>query len=79
MTETYLAPEGKRYAVDVEETPEGLQIMLAGVKPRTMKDKLDWLMAQPMQPRKQQKPRNIGLFDEDRRNQLARISHTTLL
>jgi hypothetical protein len=70
MTETYLAPNGKRYAADVEQTPEGLQLMLAGVKPQSMKDKLDWLIAQPMQPRKQQKPCDIGLFDTESRKQL---------
>jgi hypothetical protein len=70
MSETYLAPDGKRYAADVETTPEGLQLMLAGVKPQNMRDKVDWLVAQPMQPRKQQKPCDIGLFDTDSRNQL---------
>ncbi len=70
MAETYLGPDGKRYAADVERTPEGLQLMLGGVKPQTMKDKLDCLVAQPMQPRKQQKPCDIGLFDTERRNQL---------
>ena len=70
MSETYLAPDGKRYASDVERTPEGLQLMLGGVKPQTMKDKLDWLIAQPMQPRKQQKPCDIGLFDTESRKQL---------
>jgi hypothetical protein len=70
MSETYLGPDGKRYTADAEKTPEGVQVMLDGVKPQTMKDKLDWLIAQPMQPRKQQKPCNIGLFDEARRNQL---------
>ncbi len=70
MSETYLAPDGKRYASDVERTPEGLQRMLGGVKPQTMKDKLDWLIAQPMQPRKQQKPCDIGLFDTESRKQL---------
>ena len=70
MPETYLAPDGKRYEAHVERTPEGLQLMLNGVKPQSMKDKLDWLVAQPMQPRKQQKPCDIGLFDTDSRNQL---------
>jgi len=70
MSETYLAPDGKRYAADVENTPQGLQLMLGGVNPQSMKDKLDWLIAQPMQPRKQQKPCDIGLFDTERRNQL---------
>jgi hypothetical protein len=70
MSETYLGPDGKRYAADVERTLEGLQLMLAGVKPQSMKDKLDWLVAQPMQPRKQQKPCDIGLFDTESRRQL---------
>ncbi len=69
-TERYLGPDGKRYAADVERTPEGLQLMLNGVKPQTMKDKLNCLVAQPMQPRKQQKPCDIGLFDIESRNQL---------
>jgi hypothetical protein len=67
MADTYLAPDGKRYAADVERTPEGLQLMLGGVKRQSMKDKLDWLIAQPMQPRKQQKPCDIGLFDTESR------------
>ena len=66
----YLGPDGKHYAADVERTPEGLQLMLGGVKPPTMKDKLDLLVAQPMQPRKHQKPCDIGLFDAESRNQL---------
>ncbi len=41
MSERYLGPNGKRYAADVEQTPVGLQFMLNGVKPQTMKDKLD--------------------------------------
>lgn len=36
----------------------------------TTRDKLDLLAALPMLPRKAQKPCNVGLFDEDRRNQL---------
>ena len=68
MSETYLAPDGRRYGVEVERTPEGLQLMLGGVRPQTMKDKLEWLVAQPMQPRKRQKPCDVGLFDTERRN-----------
>jgi hypothetical protein len=70
MSETYLGPDGKRFAADVEQTPAGLQLMLNGVKPQTMKDKLDWLIAQPLQPRKQQKPCDMGLFDTESRKQL---------
>jgi hypothetical protein len=54
----------------VEKIPEGLQLILGGVKSQTMKDKLGWLIAQPMQTKRQQKPCNIGLFDENRGNQL---------
>lgn len=70
MAETYLGPDGKRYAADVERTPEGLQLMLGGVRPQTMKDRLDWLSAQPMQPRKRQKPCDVGLFDTESRKQM---------
>lgn len=70
MVETYLAPDGKRYDANVERTPQGFQLMLAGVRPQAMKEKLDWLIAQPMRPRKHQKPCDIGLFDEESRKQL---------
>jgi hypothetical protein len=69
-TETYLGPDGKRYAADVERTTEGLQLMLGGVKPPSMKEKVDWLAAQLMQPRSRQKPCDIGLFDAESRKQL---------
>jgi hypothetical protein len=70
MAEDYLGPDGKRYPVDVERTQEGLQMVLGGVQPRTMKNKLDWLLAQPMQPRKRQKRCDVGLFDTESRRQL---------
>jgi hypothetical protein len=44
--------------------------MLGGVMPQTMKDKLDCLSAQPMQPRKRQKPCDVGLFDTESRKQM---------
>lgn len=67
---TYIAPDGKTYPVDVERTREGLQLMLGGVRPQTMKDRLEWLQAQPMRFRKPQKPCDIGLFDTESRKQL---------
>lgn len=70
MAETYLGPDGKRYAADVERTQQGLQLMLGGVRPQTMKGKLEWLVAQPMQPRRRQKPCDVGLFDTESRKQL---------
>jgi hypothetical protein len=70
MYEEYVGPDGKRYPVAVEHTEQGLQLMLGGVRPQTMKDKVQWLAQQPMQPRKRQKPCDIGLFDTASRKQL---------
>jgi hypothetical protein len=44
--------------------------VLSGVRPRTMKDTVDTLAAEPMRPRKQQKPCDIGLFDTEGRKQM---------
>jgi hypothetical protein len=68
--ETYLGPDGKRYPVDVERTEQGLQLMLGGVRPQSMRERLAWLAAQPLQPRRRQKPCDIGLFDTESRKQL---------
>jgi hypothetical protein len=70
MAETFLAPDGKRYDSEVEHTPQGLQLMLGGVRPQTMKDKVDWFLTQPMQPRKRQKPCDVDLFDTESRKQM---------
>ena len=53
-----------------EPTPEGEQTLISGVCPITTRERLALLMAAPLAPRKPQKPLNIGLFDEDARNQL---------
>ena len=54
-----------------EPTPEGEQILVPGIAPISLRDRLALRMAAPLSPRKPQKPLNIGLFDEDARNQLA--------
>ena len=54
-----------------EPTPEGEQILVPGVAPVSLRDRLALRLAAPMTARKAQKPLNIGLFDEDARNQLA--------
>jgi hypothetical protein len=54
--------------VPTEPTPEGEQILVPGVAPVALRDRLALRLAAPMKP---QKPLNIGLFDEDARNQLA--------
>jgi hypothetical protein len=74
MAETYLGPDGKRYAPDVGRTEQGLQLVMGGVKPQTMKD---MLTAQPMQPQKRQTC-DIGLFDEESRRQLELFSAATV-
>jgi hypothetical protein len=56
--------------VEVERTEQGLQLMLGGVRPQTMRDKLDWLAAQPLVPRKRQKSCDIDLFDTEGRRQM---------
>ncbi len=53
-----------------EPTPEGEQILIPGVPPVALRERLALLLAAPLIPRKPQKPLNIGLFDEDARNQL---------
>jgi hypothetical protein len=68
--ETYLAPDGRRYPLDAECTTQGLQPVLGGVWPQSMRHKLEWLMQQPRQPKKPQKPCDIGLFDTEIRKQL---------
>lgn len=57
--------------LDSETTPEGEQCLVPGVAPIRDRDRLAAFMAAPLRPRKAQKPLNIGLFDEDARNQLS--------
>ena len=52
-------------SLPTESTPEGEQILVPGVAPVGLRDRLALRMAAPMTPRKPQKPLNIGLFDED--------------
>jgi hypothetical protein len=47
---------------------------VCSVRPQTMKDKVQWLAAQPMQPRKRQKPCDIGLFENQCRLGQARYA-----
>jgi len=61
-------------AFETEATPEGEQTLMPGVRPVTIKDRLEAHMAAPMAPKRnpnaRQKVLDIGLFDEDVRNQL---------
>lgn len=54
-----------------EPTEQGDQAIMPIVKPISMRARLEALAVAPLMPTKSQKPLNIGLFDEDTRNQLA--------
>jgi len=53
-----------------ETTEQGEQTLVPGVAPITLRQRLAALFAAPLASRKPQRPMNIGLFDEDARNQL---------
>ena len=57
-------------SVETETTEQGEQMLVPGVRPVIQRDHLALLMAAPLAPRREQKPLDIGLFDEDARNQL---------
>jgi len=60
--------------IETETTPEGEQTLVPGVRPVTLKERLEARMAAPMAPKRnpnaRQKPLDIGLFDKAARNQL---------
>ena len=64
-----------RPELQTEQTQQGTQTLIHGVKPITNKDRLALLAGAPLAPRRAQKPCNIGLFDEDARNQLDMFIH----
>ncbi len=49
--------------------PDPNQIMIAGIAPVSMGERLGWLAAQPMQPRREQRPLDVGFWDP-MRNQI---------
>lgn len=59
---------------DTELTDVGEQRLMCGVRPITLKDRLQALAAQPMRPKRnpnaQQRPADLGLFDDVGRAQL---------
>jgi len=58
-----------------ERTDQGEQHLIDGMKPIRQVDRLRALVEAPMLPRRAQKPCNIGLFDDDARNQLDLFIH----
>ena len=57
-------------APDSEQTDCGEQILIPGVRPISLRERLTLQASAPLIPKKAQKPMTIGLFDEDARNQL---------
>jgi len=59
---------------ETETTEQGEQLLVSGVRPITLRDRLTVLTAQPMAPKcnpnAQQKPCDVGLFDEVSRTQI---------
>ena len=64
-----------------EPTEQGEQMLVAGVAPVTMRDRLTLMALRPMAPRRNpsasQKPCYHGLFDEVRRDQIDLIDFLT--
>jgi len=68
-----------------EDTPEGVQTLVPGVAPVTLRERLDVMARKPVTPKRgavPQKPCDIGLFDEAARaqrdliNQLRALENT---
>ena len=59
----------KRKTLPQIAPPDRNQIMMAGVAPISMGERLGWLAEQPMQPRCAQRPLDIGFWNP-MRNQL---------
>jgi hypothetical protein len=53
-----------------EPTEQGEQVLVPGIAPITLRQRLAVMFAAPLASAKPQRPMNIGLFDEDARNQL---------
>ena len=53
----------KRKTLPQITPPDPTQIMMAGVAPVSMGERLGWLAAQPMQPKRQQRPLDIGFWN----------------
>ncbi len=62
---------------ETEATTLGPQSLVPGVRPVSMKARLEALAAHPLVSDRLQKPCDLGLFDEVARNQLELFSATT--
>lgn len=55
---------------DCDLTEQGLQVVAPGIAPISLKQRLESRAAEPMRPRKMQRPCDVGLFDEAAKRQL---------
>jgi hypothetical protein len=62
---------------ETEATALGPQTLVPGVRPVSMKARLEALAAHPLEPKRLQKPCDIGLFDDVARNLMDLFSATT--
>ena len=62
---------------DTEATVQGPQVLVPGVRPVSMKARLEALAAHPLVSDRLQKPCDLGLFDEVARNQMELFSAIT--
>ena len=60
----------REIALEAEWSDCGEQTLIPGVRPVSLRERLTLQASAPLTPKKSQKPLNIGLFDEDARNQL---------
>lgn len=58
-----------RSKIETEDTEQGCQVLVPGVRPVTTKDRLQLLADAPLKAHRPQKPLCVGLFDECARNQ----------
>lgn len=62
--------DGGRAGLSFEATEAGMQILVPGVNPLRLADRLAFLASAPLAPTKPQRPADFGLFDVNARNQL---------
>jgi hypothetical protein len=61
---------GADLPLTTETTASGEQVLVPGVAPVSLRERIERLLAAPLRPIKPQKPLNIVLFYDDARNQL---------
>ena len=66
-----MSKQAPKNTMTYEQTDQGEQALMPMVKPISQRQRLQALTGGPLRARRQQKPLNIGLFNEDAQNQLV--------